>query len=223
MADYQLSLTQNGSALSALWHLDGAATTALDITPTLTAADLAEHRWYLEDYIIYPGAGDHARARVFEQRLEAFGQELRRALFHDGIDVLRDLVREASPGPRVLTLTSEDPGALSLPWELLRDDKSALVFQDVVIRRALPVKVAVKAATIPALPLRILLVIARPTDAGQIDARSSAGPMMDALREPGSASGTGPERTGRGRGRGRPLRRPACRQGARRLSGRCRS
>ncbi len=80
-----------------------------------------------------------------------------------------------------MTLTSKDPEALSLPWELLRDRKSALVFQDVILRRALPVQAAVKGVVAPALPLRILLVIARPTDAGQIDARSSAAPMLDAL------------------------------------------
>jgi tetratricopeptide (TPR) repeat protein len=179
MADYRLSLTQTGGALSALWTFDGAATTPLPITPTLTAEDLAEHRWYLEEYILFPGPGDHARAQKFERRLEAFGKDLRRALFHDGLDQLQRLVDQ--PGPRLFTLTSKDPAALSLPWELLRDDKSALVFQDVILRRALPVTMAAKAAPIPSLPLRILLVIARPSDAGQIDARSSAAPMMDAL------------------------------------------
>jgi hypothetical protein len=112
--EYRLSLTKTNAALTAHWHLDGAATTPLAITPTLTAEDLAEHRWYLEEYILFPGPGDHARARAFEQRLEAFGQALHVALRHDGTDLLRDLA--AAPGPRLLTLTSSDPEALSLPW-----------------------------------------------------------------------------------------------------------
>lgn len=75
MPEYSLSLTKTPAGLTAHWHLDGAATGAITITPSLTAADLAEHRWYLEEYIVFPGPGDHARARAFEQRLEAFGQE----------------------------------------------------------------------------------------------------------------------------------------------------
>jgi hypothetical protein len=82
--EYRLSLTKTGAALSAQWVLDGAATTPLPIAPKLTPEDLAEHRWYLEEYIRFPGAGDHARARAFEERLEAFGQDLYGALRHDG-------------------------------------------------------------------------------------------------------------------------------------------
>jgi hypothetical protein len=50
--EYRLSLTKTGAALSAQWVLDGAATTPLPIAPKLAPEDLAEHRWYLEDYIL---------------------------------------------------------------------------------------------------------------------------------------------------------------------------
>jgi hypothetical protein len=133
--EYRLSLTKTGTTLHAQWDFGGAATSPLAITPTLTPDDLAEHRWYLEEYILFPGPGDHARARAFELRLEGFGQELYVALRHDGVDVLRDLARAEEP--RLLTLTSADPGALSLPWELLRDRKAGLVFQEVILRRQL--------------------------------------------------------------------------------------
>ncbi len=74
--EYRLSLDQSGAALGASWVLPSGTTERFVIAPTLTAEDLAEHRWYLEEYILFPGPGDHARARAFEQRLEAFGQAL---------------------------------------------------------------------------------------------------------------------------------------------------
>ncbi|MFO0758626.1 MAG: tetratricopeptide repeat protein [Byssovorax sp.] len=177
--EYRLSLDHTKGALHGSWMLPTDTTERFAIDPALTADDQAEHRWYLEEYIRFPGPGDRARAQVFEQRLEDFGKALLAALRHEGIDQVRELMRD--PGPRLLTLTSKDPEALSLPWELLRDKQSALVFQDVILRRSLPVQAAVKLIPVPALPLRILLVIARPSDAGQIDARSSAAPMLDAL------------------------------------------
>src|SRR5689334_2495506 len=134
--EYRLSLTKSAAALTGLWQLPGASSDPFTIAPSLTAADLADHRWYLEEYVVFPGPGDHARARAFEQRLETFGHDLYRDLRHDGNDVLRDLIA-TQDGPRMLTLTSKDPEALSLPWELLRDRKSALVFQDVLLRRQL--------------------------------------------------------------------------------------
>jgi hypothetical protein len=91
--EYRLSLDQSGAGLGASWVLPSGTTARFTIAPTLTAEDLAEHRWYLEEYFVFPGPGDHARARAFEQRLEAFGQALHQALFLKGRDLLGDLAR----------------------------------------------------------------------------------------------------------------------------------
>jgi hypothetical protein len=177
--DYRLALAKTSTGLEAMWILPDGIGGRFPLAPGLTAEDMADHRWYLEDYLIFPGPGDHARARAFEQRLDRFGEDLYGALFDRGRDILGNLV--AAPGPRLLTLCSDDPDALALPWELLRDARSPLVLRDVVIRRQLTDVVPTRAGPVPGLPLRILLVIARPTDAPALDARSSAAPMLGAL------------------------------------------
>ncbi|MEO7332189.1 MAG: hypothetical protein ABI193_26670 [Minicystis sp.] len=96
--EYRLALDHTGGTLPGSWHLPTGVPERFPIPPRLTSADLADHRWYLEEYIRFPGIGDHAQARAFEQRLEAFGQDLFTALRHDGIDQLRDAQRGARQG-----------------------------------------------------------------------------------------------------------------------------
>lgn len=141
--------------------------------------DPGDHRWYLEESALYRGPGDAARAQDVEQRMDGWGEALYEALRPPRADhPLSRLM--AHRGPRLLTLASDDPVALSLPWELLRDEQAALALRGLVVRRQLPTAQEVQAPAI-ALPLRILLVVARPVDAGFIDPRSSVRPMLDAL------------------------------------------
>jgi CHAT domain len=144
--------------------------------------DLKELRWYLEEYLDWPfNSVVKARAENAEQKLERWGVELFRALFeHAEARVLYDRLAECHDAERFLTIQSPDPRVLRLPWELLRDRSGPLVTAGISIRRHVEQGLT---PTVPpfALPLRVLYVIARPTDAGFIDPRSSAGGVMDAL------------------------------------------
>ena len=84
---------------------------------------------------------------------------------------------------RLMVLAKNTPSRAStrsrLFWELLRDARSALVLRNVVLRRRASRLRGRHAARGRARPF--LLVIARPTDAGASDARSSAASMLDAL------------------------------------------
>jgi hypothetical protein len=121
--DYRLALDKTAAGLEATWILPDEIGARFALAPGLTAEDLAEHRWYLEEYLVFPGPGDHARARAFEQRLETFGAGLYQALFHEGVDVLRDLVRGTER--RLLTIRSNDADALALPLALLEACQTA--------------------------------------------------------------------------------------------------
>jgi tetratricopeptide (TPR) repeat protein len=84
-------------------------------------------------------------------------------------------------GRQVLfTLGSNEPAILQQPWELMRDRRGPLAFQGVSIRRQV---IGAKPASRLQfeLPLRLLLIVARPSGAGFIDPRSSMAPLLDGL------------------------------------------
>lgn len=150
-------------------------------------AEAADLRWYLEKYLQLPGAGDYARAREIEARLNDWGK----ALFDEVFDTsqgahvhrnLLDAVKSSSNSGHncLLTLGSTDPEVLLQPWEMMRDSRGPLAFQGVTIRRQLK-----GAGKPPAhelrLPLRVLLIVSRPEDIGFIDPRNSIAPLLEAL------------------------------------------
>lgn len=152
-------------------------------------ADLA---WYLEEYWQWPYEQFLERARGVEALLETLGRRLYDALF--GSLPARDLLsqwRGAKAGQRRISIVSELPRALSMPWELLHDGQGFLALRarsPVSLARRLPVTLADTAATLSA-PLRVLLVTARPEDAGFIDPRGIARELLDevqALQEQGA-------------------------------------
>lgn len=171
-----LTLRREGAGLQGVWGTSGAF---FDVPVTYGADDAALHRWYLEEYLRYPGPGDHVRAREAEARLSKLGAELFAAL-GAGRPVHPLAKLAGGKGRRALTVVSDDAAALALPWELLRDERGPLAFRGIVIRRQVPGEDAGDSRTV-GLPLRVLLVIARPTDVGFIAPRSSAAPMLDVL------------------------------------------
>ncbi|MFB0534791.1 MAG: tetratricopeptide repeat protein [Anaerolineae bacterium] len=73
----------------------------------LTEKDYEDLRWYLEEFMDFPGAGDYVRARDVEQRLEAWGLDFYEQLFGHGDwrELLNDLL-DGDP-PRVLSVASK--------------------------------------------------------------------------------------------------------------------
>jgi hypothetical protein len=154
--------------------------TEIPFTPFLTEDDYKNLRWYLEDYMDLPDGGAVTRARGIEKDLDQWGRKLHDALFaaQENRDLLNALL--AAPEPRELTLATQDPVLLRLPWELMADGAGRLA-QRVSVRRQLeePEKTTTTDGT--KLPLRILYIVSRPSDAGFIDPRFTTKALFDAL------------------------------------------
>ena len=114
-------------------------------------------------------AGRSRGQRRIEADLERWGHALHDALFT--AEANRELLKKllAAPEPRELTLATQDPVLLRMPWELIADGAGRLA-QRVSVRRQLeePERGPTRAAK---LPVRILYIVSRPADAGFIDPR----------------------------------------------------
>jgi tetratricopeptide (TPR) repeat protein len=164
-------------------HFEDADGTPLGVEvpfrPFLSEDDYEDLRWYLEEYLELPDGGAVIRAQRIEGNLDRWGRKLHDALFtaEENRDLLKQLL--ASPEPRELTLATQDPRLLQLPWELMTDDASRLALR-MSVRRQL--ETPKKTTSRPAqLPLRILYIVSRPADAGFIDPRLTAKALLDAL------------------------------------------
>jgi tetratricopeptide (TPR) repeat protein len=148
-------------------------------TPFLNDGDYEDLRWYLEEYMDLPDGGAVVRAQRIERNLEDWGRKLHDALFmaSENRALLSQLL--AGPEPRELTIATQDPALLRLPWELMADEAGSLA-QRVSMRRQLeaPEKTTPRPAQ---LPLRILYIVSRPADAGFLDPRLTAKALFDAL------------------------------------------
>nr|VFK40960.1 MAG: Tetratricopeptide repeat-containing protein [Candidatus Kentron sp. SD]VFK46715.1 MAG: Tetratricopeptide repeat-containing protein [Candidatus Kentron sp. SD]VFK80456.1 MAG: Tetratricopeptide repeat-containing protein [Candidatus Kentron sp. SD] len=179
---------KDGRAWRAQWRIpglipEGRQSDPFDFTPPLQKKHLEELRWYLEEFIQFPGAGDRVRAGKLEKNLMEWGRMLFHAAFAGSAgkriaDSLMDSARGG--GSTTLTIASTEAAILAQPWELMRNADELLTFRGVTPRRQLP-----DTRRIPRYefqpPLRILLIVARPKDAGFIDPRNSIRPILDAL------------------------------------------
>src|SRR5262249_38671047 len=106
--------------------------------------------------------------------------DLYKAVFDYGNhrDLIRDLMR-AEP-PHLLTIATSNGDMLRLPWELMADERGALTCSDVTIRRQLETMHQPLVYDVGT-PLRLLVVVSRPDNAGFIDPRHSTRALLDAL------------------------------------------
>jgi len=150
---------------------------------------LSDLRWYLEEYGQWPFGPFRDRAHEIESRLEGYGRALFKALFYapEAREIYRAFtMREAEV--YTLTLVADAPRVLRLPWELLAESSGPLFSK----RPPISIRRRVRLAHAPdvrqfALPLRVLLVTARPEGTGFVDPRSVARGMLDALEPLGGA------------------------------------
>lgn len=158
-------------------------TERLAFAAPLTDEELAELRWYLEQYWVWPSGPDYARAQELESQLEPMGRRLWASLFnHADASRVAQQFMDAADGPKLLTIDAVDPRVLRLPWELLADEDGHVfnASPSIVVRRRLHKVKQAKQAPL-SLPLRVLMVISRPDGVGFIDPRSSAVALLDAL------------------------------------------
>ena len=177
----RLVIHRQDDVYKARWvESDGQEGDPFTLVLPLTAADMSDLRWYLETYLQFPGAGDLARAQGVERQMEGWGRALFEALFGtpESREVYRNLLD--ADGPRLLTLGATDADVLAQPWEMLRDARGPLGFRGVIVRRQLKGSGKTRRFDL-GLPLRVLLIVSRPTDAGFIDPRTSTAPLLDAL------------------------------------------
>jgi tetratricopeptide (TPR) repeat protein len=177
-----------------------------DFTAPLGPIEAGELRWYLEEYGDWPFGVFKERAKAIEASLPAWGRKLFDAMLGrpEGRAAF-EAWRDAGKVARRITLQVDDRGGdeegrpvrleaaavlFALPWELLADDGGYLFEGNLKarVRRMLPSERALEPAE-PRLPLRVLLVLARPEDkhAVFIDPRVSAVPLAEALDPLGEA------------------------------------
>ncbi|MEE8389617.1 MAG: CHAT domain-containing protein, partial [Anaerolineae bacterium] len=171
----------------------GTWTSDVLFTPPLADPELADLRWYLELFAQWPTGPDYERARRIEADLEDWGRALLESVTPDreSAQVWRDFVRdedETGDG-KLLTIDAIDPRVLRLPWELLADEGGHIFSAGVGVRRRLK-KIAGTTVKPFDLPVRVLILVSRPDDAGFIDSRAVSLPLLDALDELGDRVAT---------------------------------
>ncbi len=149
----------------------------------------ADLHWYLETYWQWPYEGFAIRGQAIETALPQIGRRLFESVF--GSLPARDLLQAwrlqvAQPGWQgQISILSDLPAALSVPWELLHDQQGFLVLRTrppVAILRRLRISQLGALLTPFEPPLRILMATARPEDTAFINPRSIAHELLDAVQ-----------------------------------------
>jgi hypothetical protein len=152
----------------------------------LSAQDQEDLRWYLEDYLQYPLDPAPKIAGRVEGRIGEIGTELFRGIFQANDDT-RDLwasLRNTLSETRVEVIAGVRE-ATELPWELIRDPRTDL---PLALRASAFVRAQPRATQRPAMrrqvgsgPIRILLVICRPSKGNDVPFRSVASRILKGL------------------------------------------
>src|SRR5438128_4239282 len=86
--------------------------------------------WYLEEYWKWPFEGFAERGKQIENLLPEVGKRLYRAVFGSFKAISLLQAWRLHPGrERQISILSDMPKALSLPWELLHDEQGFLVLR----------------------------------------------------------------------------------------------
>jgi tetratricopeptide (TPR) repeat protein len=135
-------------------------------------------RWYFEDYLLYPSDPAPRIANSIEASLADMGVKLHQDLFESS-DAAREIwttIRDWWGDTRVEIVTDAQEPAV-IPWELIRDPQNghALALQArAFVRTIINTPPILKATLDAAGPIRILLVICRPSDTPSAPFRSVA-------------------------------------------------
>ena len=152
-------------------------------SPPLDEAVLNDLRWYLENYIRWPSGPDFDRAERIETEMEGWGRLFFDALFSN-LQAIRlwQQFRDRADSYRLLTLDATDYRILRLPWELLADEEGHLFGLGIPVRRRVHKLQAAQPHAFD-LPLRVLMIVARPEgeNVSFIDPRASARALLDAV------------------------------------------
>jgi hypothetical protein len=153
------------------------------VNPLDDAKVTGEIRWYLEDYWKWPTDIDRDRAHKVEANLNDWGRALFNALFdrREPARIYEAFLNREAAQRRVI-VEAQAPRVQRLPWELLAESSGPLAMKrtPISISRRVNLEHAPEVRTFD-LPLRVLMAVSRPEEAGFIDPRSTARGMLDAL------------------------------------------
>jgi tetratricopeptide (TPR) repeat protein len=160
------------------------------LTNPLSTQERQDLQWYLEEYWQWPYEGFLSRGKQIEALLPEIGKRLYESLFGskeaDRI-VQKWLSQPETAGTFQLSIISELPAALSLPWELLHSEQGYLALRGrrpiSIVRRLPQSELTSDQTTTFTPPMRILLVTARPEGTGFVDPRSIARELLDEVQE----------------------------------------
>src|SRR6266568_3609386 len=151
----------------------------------LTQQERSDLRWYLEQYWKWPFEGFAQRAKGVEALLPKLGKRLYESVF--GSRQADRIVQKwlSTAGEHQISVMSEIPQVLSLPWELLHSEQGYMVMgtqEPVSILRRLPQSESTTSTAQFEPPLRVLLVTARPEETGFIEPRGIARELLDEVQ-----------------------------------------
>lgn len=166
----------------------GNTTQTAKYQPPLDDAVLADLRWYLETFSIWPTGPDYIRANNIEAKLEDWGRSLLESATREREAAqLWQQFLDSDGESKLVTIDATDPRVLRLPWELLADESGHLFPRGLSVRRRLRKTTATPTKPF-SLPVRVLMVISRPEEAGFIDPRADALALLETLDGLGNAA-----------------------------------
>ncbi len=157
----------------------------------ITDKHLLDLQWYIETYGAHSlGDPDDQEAVRIARQLPVWGGDLFKAVFqHASAQSRFQRLWDDETETRLLTISAEQPAILGLPWELLHDaNTGGFLFMNtprISIRRRVAGATGIGLPFVPKTKdrLHLLFVISRPTDAGFLDPRADAQPVLDAIDE----------------------------------------
>lgn len=191
MARNRLTITHENDTIRLSWQRGQESTRLADAVPFQHPFDeqaLIDLRWYLEEFLRFPYGIEPDKAKRIEQKLQEWGEQLFSLVFRSS-EKARQFFQAATwdgLNQCQLSITSDDPAVLNLPWELLYspDDRKFLAPSLAQMYRSLSdYKVRGEMGEMQQEKLNILLVIARPLGEKDIGFQTIARPMLAALKE----------------------------------------
>ncbi|WP_330262019.1 CHAT domain-containing protein [Streptomyces sp. NBC_00539] len=145
--------------------------------------DLAELRWYLEQYLRAPFGVYGDRGSAVETQLPVWGARIFQAVFGAGLARDAYVRARARGGPIEVVILSATAGPLGLPWELMADPArpTPLALDGVAVSRGLLRAQSTAVSQATGSRLRVLMVISRPDGPQDVGYRMIARPLLRRL------------------------------------------
>ncbi|MCX4671509.1 tetratricopeptide repeat protein [Streptomyces sp. NBC_01381] len=149
----------------------------------LDEQEMADLRWYLEQYLRMPFGVYEQRGPQVAAKLPEWGARIFAALFATEEAKAAYVAARARSGPVEIVLRSGSAERLGLPWELMTDPGRTVPIglDQVAISRSLQTGDMQQVFTVPGSRLRVLMVISRPAGEADVGYQMIARPLLRRL------------------------------------------